>query len=218
VILICSVIRTHQHRRDLSRGTHGLIKLALALKDRPARLLQGMDDTDVDERKMKHDGPKTTTTKGNDTRTVHTLNHPRGRPTDTGQNLNPHNCTGIIVILDTASPYGMTACIVILNLYVFSFEHHCLSTCSGLYHYMLLLPNKATSPLPDGRRSTKRGPCVSCHICTLTHTARSAGQDTTTGTNHLQSAAGMDNPPLATTTSTHSAGNPPRHVVPLPHC
>jgi hypothetical protein len=29
----------------------------------------------------------------------------------------------------------MTACIVILNLYVFSFEHHCLSTCSGLYHY-----------------------------------------------------------------------------------
>jgi hypothetical protein len=62
VILICSVIRTHQHRRDLSRGTHGLIKLALALKDRPARLLQGIDDTDVDERKMKHDGPKTTTT------------------------------------------------------------------------------------------------------------------------------------------------------------
>jgi hypothetical protein len=32
-----------------------------------------MDDTDVDERKMKHDGPKTTTTKGHDTRTVHTL-------------------------------------------------------------------------------------------------------------------------------------------------
>jgi hypothetical protein len=55
--------RTHQHRRDLSRGTHGLIKLALALKDRPARLLQGIDGTDVDERKMRHDGPKTTNTK-----------------------------------------------------------------------------------------------------------------------------------------------------------
>jgi hypothetical protein len=52
-------------------------------------------------------------------------------------------------------------------------------------HFLLLLPIKATSPLPDGRCSTKRGPCVSCHICTLTHTARSArNEDTTTGTNH----------------------------------
>jgi hypothetical protein len=135
VILICSVIRTHQHRRDPSRGTNGMIKLALALKDRPARLLQGIDDTDVDERKMKHDGPKTTTTKVTTRGRCTHLNHLRGRPTDTGQNLNPHNCTGIIVILDTASPYRMTACIVILNLYVCSFEHHCLSTCSGPYHY-----------------------------------------------------------------------------------
>jgi hypothetical protein len=50
----------------------------------------------VDERKMEHDDPKATTTKGHDTRTH--LNHQRGRPTDTGQNLNHQDCTDITAV------------------------------------------------------------------------------------------------------------------------
>jgi hypothetical protein len=49
----------------------------------------------VDERKMEHDDPKATTTKVLTPEQCMHLNHQRGRPTDTGQNLNHQDCTGI---------------------------------------------------------------------------------------------------------------------------
>jgi hypothetical protein len=52
----------------------------------------------VDERKVEHDDPKATTTKVTTPEQCTHLNHERGRPTDTGQNLNHQDCTGITTV------------------------------------------------------------------------------------------------------------------------
>jgi hypothetical protein len=49
----------------------------------------------VDEGKMEHDDPKATTTKVTTPEQCTDLNHQRGRPTDTGQNLNHQDFTAV---------------------------------------------------------------------------------------------------------------------------